>query len=271
MPQIRATFFFKDDGGFGWSETIHSSKATLASVETSAIALASRRIACMGNSSHLVFLRISDDLVRRDSLIDKISPGSTTNPNPAAGGSDSANLCLLIALKSGSMVRRSLYMRGIPDNCVTDSGQFTPSGPFTNAFNSWSQMILADGWAIRSRDPLAPTAVIVGLTQAPGTGLITVTTLLPHGFQPNDSVSITQVKGATTANGSWSIFSVPSTTTFTFGSFQLLPPWQGGGLARKGAFTINQIDTVQANRVSHRISGRPFDAPRGRRKARSRR
>jgi hypothetical protein len=271
MAQIRATFFFKDDNDYGWTETIHNNAGDLRTAMVKAQALVPVRTACMGLTASLVYIRVSDDLVKRDSLVFQVPVANSRNKPFDAGDSDIANTCLLIRLEASALIRRSLYMRGIPDNVVVKSGQFVATPGFQQALVQWGAKLVLDGWSIRSKDPLSPTVAINNVVQVPATGVVTITTGAPHLLALPAIATIRGVRGSVEVDGSWQVLGIIDATNFTIQLHQLIRPWTGGGSVSKNQYLITGINNVIAVRASHRISGRPFDSPRGRRKARTRR
>ena len=271
MALIRATFFFKDAGGYGWTETVHNSGADLATVLTRANALARLRRNLLGSSSRLCFIRVSDDEVKRDSRVVNLPFADQTVRNAGIDTSDIANTCLVVRMETDSPVkRRTLSLRGFPDGTCSASGAYTPDAAFDQAFQRWSRDLLKDGWSIRSRDGTQPNHSIVSVTQVPATGVVTVTTLDAHLFELGKAILITGAKGCPQINGTWIPSSIPSGTTFTIQLSQIIAAYTGNGIAKKLGYTLAAITSAEVMRVSHRIAGRPFDSPVGRRRARSR-
>lgn len=271
MPLIRATFFFKDSGGYGWTETIHNAGADLTTVLPRALSLATTRRNMLGSTARLTFIRVSDDEVKRDSRVIQIPTGDQTARLGPDASSDIANTALVVRMETASPVkRRTLSMRGIPDGTVSNAGQYTPDGNFSNTFMLWESKLKTDGWSIRSRDGLQPPHNILTAVQAPTTGVVTITTGDDHDLELGKPLLITGSRGAPQINGTWIPFAIPSLTTFQIKITQLMGIYDGGGIVKKLGFVLNAITSAQVMRVSHRIAGRPFDSPVGRRRARSR-
>lgn len=268
MPICRATFFFKDTNNHGWTETIHSLKADLTSTLTAAKALLTLRVECLGSTAALDFVRVSDDLVKRDSKIYKVPARDGTPKSLGIGNADIANTCLVVRLDANPLTRRTLYMRGVPDAIVDFSGVYTPSPSFRTAFDAWLAQLKSDGWACRGKDGTIVPAVISLITQNPVTGQVTISTATPHGFAVNQAVTIKGVKGATSVNGSWNVFNVLTTTSFTIQTNVLLANWLGGGTVSRLGFTLAAITDGVVMRCGERKAGRFFDSPVGRRRAR---
>jgi hypothetical protein len=218
-----------------------------------------------------VFIRVSDDLIRRDSQIYQCTPQEARGKNPDIGGSDIANTCLLLRIEASALIRRSLYMRGIPDDIALNGGQLSMTPAFLGAYQPWVNLLKSGPWAVRSIDPLSPSTAISNIVQAAGTGIVTITTTGPGTLTLPAIVTIRGVRGAIQVNGTWNVLSIIDSFNFTIKLNQYISTWTGQGLVFKNQYKVTVINQVYAMRISHRISGRPFDSPRGRRRARARR
>ncbi len=272
MPQIRATLFFFDAFGAGWTETIHNIGGDLTTVQGSAARLIPLRVRCLGSSANLYKARISDDLIQRDSLILDVPVGNQSNPLSTAASAD-ANLCLVTRIEAGALKRRTLFMRGVPTNIAPTSGIYQPTPAFSTAFNNWKNQLLSDGWAVRSRGASGALATIVTISSI-GAPTVLITTLAPHGLVLAQPIYITGVKGTTTVNGSWLVSSTPTATTFTIVSFQIGQPYISGGVVHDrtpGSYGLTVITDALDEDISKRGAGRPPFLPHGRRRGRLRR
>lgn len=271
MPIIRATFFFEDDNKHGWTETIHTQKPDLTTAIAAARALADLRRNCLGDTARITYIRVSDDLVKRDSKIHTVPSGDGTTRTTGATAADIANTAVIVRIEASPLARRTLYMRGVPDEVVTRSGKYTPTGGFSNSFDMWANDLIINNWACRSRDGTNPLHTITDITQVAATGVVTITTIDAHLFELNTPFVVRGVRGAKVVNGTWTPFSIPSATTVTIKITSLIGTYTGGGTAAKLGYILAPITDVKVIRVSHRNAGRPFDSPRGRRsKARPR-
>jgi len=270
MSMIRATFFFQNTRAQGWSETLFTLDTTLSKAGTDAYALAKLRAALMGAETSLIGIRVSDDLVKRDSQLVELPEFGITATYWAATPPDSdfANTCVVVRMSAADNIhRRSLYLRGIPDNVITLGGAFNPSPAFLSNFNTWANAVSNGTWAIKSRVQSSTVFPISLITQATPSGLITVTTPSAHGFVQAQQVVMAGVKGSPFLNGVWKIFSVPSPTTFTFLCNTIFFDWLGVGTVTALNYQLYQIATCVAERIGSRKAGRPFGVPPGRRKA----
>jgi hypothetical protein len=266
MPLLRATFFFEDTNKHGWTETIHSTAADLSTLLAAATRLSQKRRDLLGLTAGLTFIRVSDDAVKRDSKINHIGFDDTKSRTSESSASDIANTCLVVRLDANPVVRRTLYMRGIPDAVCASAGRYIPTPEFRTKFDEWMALITTEGWACRTKDDLIPVYTISNVTFDPVTGLATITTTAPHLFTLTDPIEIKGVRGCTAVNGKWNIFALAGAETFKIKLGVLLPPYGGGGSVNKIGFKLVNITQGEVRRVSHRLAGRPFDSPRGRRK-----
>jgi hypothetical protein len=268
---IRGTFFFKDQQDYGWTETIYSLQPTLDTAMAKAQLLLVKRRDLLGNTSGLVQLRVSFDDHQRDSLVYPVPVFDQTTKIPTdAEGSDIANTCLLVRLATSAVVRRSLSLRGYPDNIVTLSGQYSPTAGFRTAFVAWANELTNGLWGIRTKDPAALTVPLDNVIQNVATGEVTITTHAPFVVVPNQAITLRAIRGPNTMNGTWRVFNVINPTNFTVLTRTLIRPYLGGGIATVAQFNVTPINSGIVIRVSHRIAGRPFDSHRGRRSARPR-
>lgn len=265
MPLLRTTFFFKSDTGYGWTETFFSTRAVLNTALQDAIFILPKRLQLLGSGVSCVFIRVSDDLVKRDSEIYQV-PASDQKPTGlVSGASDIPNTCVIVRLEGSPVRRRTLYMRGVPDAIVINAGRFDPDPTWVRNFGLWSALLTAGAWAMKCKSTPGAFADINGVSTPSGNGTVTISTGLPHGFVQGDIVGITGVKGASAVNGKWTATTVPSATTFTIIVNRIPKPYTVGGKTAKYESELVGIVSAQTIRASHRIAGRPFDAPRGRR------
>lgn len=266
MPVLlRATFFFKDDQDYGWSETLFSTLTDIAVCRDRARLLVPFRVACLGTGVSLAYVRVSDDYIKRDSLIYAVPERSSKQSGLLLGPSDIANTCLTIRLQASPLGRRTLSMRGIPDKEVANSGAYIPDADFNAALAAYFTQLTTQAWAIRSRVIPTPANKIANLVQNPVTGEITVSCQNAHGLTAGDPAVIRGCKGVSFVNGIWPVFSTIGPNAFSFRSNRILGTYLGGGTVAPLSYAVAPITSGQVIRASHRIAGRPFDSHRGRR------
>lgn len=273
MPRFRATFCFKDTAGAGWSETIYNTAGDMTTMVARAQNIIPLRVALLGAESALPFCRLSDDLVKRDSQVIYVSPGSQKNIRGSA--SNLANDDVLVRLEGNDVpnpwiVRRSLALRGCAVNITGAAGVFVGTAAFTRDFQNYYTELTRAGWAIRYRARLAVNFDITDAQISYPSGVVTVTTALAHGLVQGDVVRITKVLGATQINGLWTINAPTTATTFKIKINVLMFPYEGNGTVNAQAFNLAAINNFAIVKCSTHKAGVPFDRLRGRRRARTR-
>lgn len=266
MAKIRATFFFKNNEGLGWSETLFSTRATLVDARNDALLLIPKRVNLNGNDVFLYYLRVSDDEVKRDSEIFRVPKAAQNSKDPELGPSEDAVTALDVALKAGPTQRGTVFMSGIPDNIVTAGGAFTPTATWQANFAIWAAAVTGGPWGLKYRNTVAPFITITNMTQNGANGIVTVTTSAPHPFSAGDYVNVLQVGGATRARGVQKVIDAPTATTFTYRIKMIMQTYTGGGKCLPLVYLINAYTTAQVVRVGRHDRGVPFDHARGRRR-----
>jgi hypothetical protein len=277
MAIIRATWFFKDDAGYGWSESLHlqAAVATLAAALPLAITLADFRRRMLGTGVSLYYIRVSDDLVKGDSQVYQVPSGNTDNSVGHVGAHDIANASVLLRLvNNDGLTRAPYYVRGQEDDNIID-GKFVGTAAFVNAAGNWraqivTNLLVSNFWGIKKRDALIIPSQIIFVAQNTATGAVTVSTLLPNGFGVNQPITIKGMQGPGQINGAHSVQSIISATQFTIAFNRLMGAPTRFGLVQQIGFTVVPINDVFIRRAGHRNAGRPFDSPRGRRSKRVR-
>lgn len=270
MPIIRATWFFKDDSGYGWSESLHCSAATttLPAALDLAIALAKKRVKILGKGVQLPYLRVSDDLQKGDSQIYELAPNEAANTDSHAGDHDIANACILLRMQANDdFTRAPYYIRGQSDDVIQD-GIFVPGPMFNPAFNAWSKLVKDAQWSLKTRKGVNIQFDGQVVSQSTTTGDITMVTNSPNSFSIDTPIVITQCRAFPALNGSYNIKQIVDTTHFIIGFTRLIPVGFITFKAKKLGFVLNPITQVIIRRAGHRNTGRPFDSPVGRRRKR---
>jgi len=268
MPVLpRSTFFFTNTNGYGWSETFFSNAPDLASAMTSAKAMIVPRVRLLGRGSSLKFIRVSDDLIKRDSQIYPVPEDDGTPKTRSQSTADIANTCLLLRLEAGDRWRRPLFLRGIPDEICDDNGRYIPTATFQNNLQIWQVAFRAQGYCVKVRTNDGVPVNITNVGTIGPTGLVTITTAAAHGFALNDVVNIRAVLGATQVRGLHQVVTVVDATSFQIRISRVVKPYQSNGNVCKVTYNTPSIVTFVAVRCTHHNAGRPFDSPVGRRRA----
>lgn len=267
MARNRITFFFRSTRGYGWSETYFTTAASLNGAMTNAKAILPTRVNLNGRGVFLEFIRVSDDEVRRDSQIYVVPRADREIKARSAGDGDIANTCVDVRIEAGDTKRRTLFLRGIPDDICLDNGSFVPTPAWNANFGAFSAALGMNQIAVRVRTDVSPQFVIANVGTSGPTGLVTITTQAATGFVLNDVVNIRQVLGATQVRGLQRVVTIIDATNFQVRVARVVKPYLGGGLVVKNGYALLGISALHALRCSHHNAGRPFDSPRGRRRA----
>lgn len=261
MTMFRTTWFFKVNN-YGWTENLHHSAVDLATVSARVNTLAPFRKAILAGNAQLAAVRISDDDLFRDSTVNVNPPifGNGTYP----GVSDPAFTSLLIRWDASPTTRKSLYLRGIPDELV-DTGVFTNDPTWQTRWNDYRNQVIALGFAIKR---LSVTAnPIFTLFQVDAAGIATTNQL--HNFLAGDRVHVTGIKTTPPVPPAFTVLTPTSSFSFALGNWAprgLQIP--NNGKVRKYLFEVVPITAGVWLRVIKKSTGRPFDSPVGRRRRR---
>ena len=270
---LRCTFFMRDTKGYGWTETYHSNKTALLDLQGVALKLGLQRRNLLGSTARMLSFRVSDDLIKRDSRVFRFPPGDQTTRVGGGNASDIANTSLVVRVETANdRVRRTVYMRGIPDSIIVNAGEFQPDQVWSDTFAGYLDLLKADGWVCRSNvDQPATEANVTAVSQNFATGVTLITCDAGIGVALDKPVQIRGARGCPQINGTWRVLSVVSSGVFNIQVNTLLAPYQGGGKAKNVGYLTYPITDAFVNGVSHRNAGRPLGLPPGRRRARSRR
>lgn len=262
---VRCNIFFSlPDAQSGWSEVWFRPSDDLNAAMTATDALVQKRSLLLGSDSFVIGARVSDEAVKRDSLFHSYKtappphlPGVFSSAHPF----DAYN----IRLNAGAVSRRPLYLRGLPiDEWTEPAAVGKPD--WLAAYNDWINSILGNSFAIRALDqsPANQFQLIEELSQI----AILVNVKVPgHGYAEGDRVllSRTTVKAL---DRQWTIQIVDADNFLLAGSqnIDLHGPIGFQGKCRRIQYTYPLITSAQYINDTHRVSGRPFGAPRGRRR-----
>jgi hypothetical protein len=271
--RFKVNFFFQVNNA-GWSETYYNTAATGDDLVPLVLRLGNQRSFLLADNAVFNYVRISDDEVQRDVVPFAIpSPWTIPLVTPRWGDSDQPFTALLVRLSAGALYRRPLFLRGIPDSMTHTVNGWDPTGPYITAFNRFIALLVSDGWALRVQDKdINPFKPVLGINSLVPLQLNVVN----HGLVAGDTVRISRTRGIPVANVPYSgvnglrrVLSVQDANNFT--TVAVFPTPQGqytdGGTVHKIALKLVRITLGQILRLTHRIVGRPFGQPRGRRPA----
>jgi hypothetical protein len=184
----RVTMFFQDDV-FGFSETHDYLGVTeLVSPQADTKLLIKARMLCMGQGILFVGCRLSLEGVFRDSeLILAADLGNLPTQSTTQTGAgvpdappdpDQAKSCLLLRLEATSIMRRPLYMAGVPDAVIGENPRVNRARDYAswyNAFQAWGALLSNGKWGSVFRTPRGgpggnPEFNVQGVLNDPNTG-----------------------------------------------------------------------------------------------------
>ena len=276
MPVYKANFFFSQRQ-LGWSETWFLDRVDASAALTSMIPLVPLRVGMLGGNGlgasdpRLKQVRVSNINIERDSLVYAVPPADQFTSS-LLGVADSPHLALITRCEAGDLYRRTWFLRGFPDVLVADNGAYLPSPIWSPRFDAFVDALKARTIGMVAASRAAPVLLISFLATEAGPNplKISVTTTVPHLLAIGDKFRIVSAPGAPEARGTWTVFEVGSPTTVTFFIRKALSgSYRGGGTMYKKTPTLFQFTNLQVERVSHRITGRPFDQLVGRRRSRA--
>lgn len=270
MPQLMTMIFNAQKSG--WSESWYLTKADVQAAIAAANTIASARSSLLGQYSFLEAVRVSDVEVLNDSAVTTFwSPKF----DPTLGGErDTPWNSIYVRINAGTLYRRQMHMRGVPDFWIEWDGKlgdYTVAAPAFTNLNRFGTVLKAQGACIRAADKsLAnfPYKVIQGITAPTAGGL--EFTVPNHGFVIGDTVSFRKVTGIGLGNckGRW-IVTDSSTNTFRTAtppdSASTIVVYRGGGFVRKVFMNYFTITGVQYMRPTVKKTGRAFFVAPGRR------
>jgi len=266
--KVKVSFFFLDGNNYGWSENFYYEGEDNAAIAAAKLMLPTR-LALLGTDCRIAYIRASDIGVRGDSQI--YVPSIREGTGTAADGlSDIANTDLVIRVEAlaSFTIRRVIYMRGQPDLECSQGGFYTPSPGFIRAFNQWDKAMGVNNFQIYA-SAFSNDVNITGVTQA-ANGQITLALAGPCPQTYPGQINVFGVRKNPALRGRHSIAFAPVGNSVTFNSTHFVRPFLGGGVVQAVSPTLAIWGSSQVIRCSHRISGRPFDSPRGRQLASSR-
>jgi hypothetical protein len=289
----KVTFFF-EFSDYGWTESYwyNYGGENLALAVPIAENLAKKRMALNGIGVSLPEIRVSDDLVYRDSLYSLNSYITASDASQVPGNvAQAGNLTLVkpadpvppqdiydaiqVRMEGTQTYRRIMYLRGGPNDIYTNppGPVFTPA--YSNAFSTWVSALEAS-WAFRVQNKagiyqqLPIVQVIPGAGGAPGSINLGVAPAWGVGFL----VRVGGFRGYAGIRGKYRVASLagnvvtltgflpPTIPPNVFGYAQLI-----SNDASQGQPAYQGITAVKAETQTHRSTGRPSFGPRGRRKA----
>lgn len=259
MSQTRTTWFFKLKN-YGWTESLHHTVEDVAIVTARCRDLAPYRKSILSNDAQLVGVRISDDLIFRDSTF--LADPTIVGPGTFPGTSDPAFTSLLLRWDASTTTRKNMYLRGIPDDLIEES-VFVNSVDWLPRFNAWRDRVISFQFGIkRIAQTSNPQYSIFGI-DADGV----VVTNQAHALTAGMRVHVTGVRTTPRVPTQMTVLAPITSGTFKLGNWAPRPAlFPNNGKVRKYEFEVVPIISGTSERVVKKSTGRPFDTPRGRRR-----
>jgi len=257
MALYRETFFY-EEGENGWSESIHVNVTDTPTLIALASVYANNRLAATSGQVNLTHIRISDDLVFRDVILDPIAlplPGQFKSISRA----EAPWTAIDIRLSANPLVQRSLFFRGMPDGQVNGNQlSFTPA--YGAAFNAFVNTIVGGVFSIKNKDRTQLKQPIATISAA---GVVNMSAPVA-GLGNLDTVQILGIPRSRVPKRTYLVTNLVDQSNFT------LRGWNSGvvtatGYLRRIVYNLLPISIAAADFATERRVGRPFGVLRGRR------
>jgi hypothetical protein len=264
----KCTFQF-DQAGYGWTESYYLSTTSTGFVVEQAAAqrLLVKRLALSGKQTSNTFTRLMDLSQKRVGELYRSTAGGTGN---AAQDSDAPDTAALIRRYNALNNQSSAwFVRGIWDSAVILGGGFDPSSVwYSSLLQGFFNQLITDSWCWLGKDLLNTKRSQISTITADAQGHLTITSKLPIfpalSVNGQVQVQVSGAQGSDTANGTW-VVTVLSTTSCQTVRQILINPYQlNSGFINYRPLNLIQIASCQLDRVVERKVGRPLYHSRGR-------
>jgi hypothetical protein len=257
VSRVRFTFFFSGNDS-GWSESIHSQNdASSTALSTQLSTYLNFRVACLNSEYNVIGVRVSDDTVRGDIVVDRpLLPMPGTINGKSLPGYNAA----LLRMRSGTRIFRNLFLRGLTAAHVDGRNLVTPSATVTG-ITALVNYLKTGGWAIAAKDPTIDS--VLEASYNVGTGVHTTSADIT-GLAPKVNLEAYKVKRSVLKKRIWTVTTAPDLRNFQLYGWTLATDVSGKAYWKVAAPALNAITDVRSGAVTERKVGRPFDVPRGR-------
>lgn len=272
VPLYRATFRFKSQD-YGWSENYYLNQPSSTFAITAASFYHTPRIACLLNTARMQGFSVRQMEAPFASRSVSLTPPAGTGlvaPLAGAGGEPPYSALYLLA-RSTSDRPRQIHLRGVPTEIIDSEGDYVPDPAFTVALNALIGAIITSfqlGFQQFSQDRGLTSAVVAG-------GTSQQLTVGYDGAAINLMLGdLVQLTGISSPRGVAKIMRVAvasAASPVTLGPYPypLAGTWSGAGRMKVlSLFSGEAFSTIVPLKGVKRATGRPFDLPRGRRRAR---
>lgn len=265
----KVTYIF-NFGRNGWSETWYQATSdNLDQVMILARQVATKRAALLAKGASLEAIRVSDEQVSGDSILET-TPNKLATTEASTKDPDTAWNCWLGRATSGSLYRRSVWFRGAPDEWIIwdpTTLKFAPVPTFAKAVADFEAILVKNVFAIKALGKELAFSPITKISKIEeGVGGKYKITATAHGFVNTDSVRVYGVKGdnISDVNGVWEVFNATADTFEIPLNVSVGFLYKGGGKVRVRKYKYPQIDFLEYVRAAKRDTGRAFFVTRGR-------
>jgi hypothetical protein len=258
MPLNRITFFFEQVGN-GWSESLHIDADGDDVLRGYANDYARVRLAISSPETLLTHIRISDDEVFRDIILDPIPLPLRGTFKQAGNIAESPWTALDVRMgTTDKRVQRSLFLRGIPDDQV-DGALPSFTAAYRTAIDAWRGYITLSVWAVKAKDRAQAKQPIFTID---GAGNV-ITTIPLVGVSNLSTIQILGIPRSIVKTRLYRVANVTDQSHFQ------LRGWTSGLIAGRGfvrplVYRLYQIDQTLIDAATERRVGRPFGLLRGR-------
>lgn len=285
MATYLNTLFFRNAGGYGWSESYFTSLANIDLALRELIGDVPFRRGILAKGNFLEEARVSDVTIFRDSLVQTFSEAEGVGLYGAgaafpAPGNEQAWDRLLCRVEAGSNFRRSYDLGGVPRGVISQTGVYLGPAEWLGPFGLWvgshvggvgvmligSNLAASESWPILgSSSPITNPRVL--------TIVISAAAQTQMALAQGDFVRIGRSHGLSNYKGLWVVDTVtpgtaPATHNVTFYARRYLVGYpvvnnQMGWVYKIAATLYKEVTQIRPRRGARRKTGRPFDAPAG--------
>lgn len=267
---MKLTFFF-NQRSYGWTESwVDSADVIGDQLIQRCVQYCAMRVTMLAAQSRMSYVRISFLGKPRQSFV--IKPTGVNGV--ALGGtilseSDIQNATALCVCKNPGNAKTKLwYIRGVPDNCIKEGGEWLPTAAFIKGFADTKAKITETGWGWWGATSI-PFEIITAITAQPsGQNLIAAANNYFAGV-PVGTKLVVRLAGCTgcpNMNGQQTVIKVTDGTALTLKKIPIFP-YLGGGTITKYTRGLVVFNEGVIERAVERKTGRPSFQSAGRRKA----
>lgn len=279
---FKATWFTHYTGG-GFSFSHYSTAAGYSAVKDAAARLADAYLACCGSAVTMDYIRVSQEGIRGDAVVDADLRG-TGDPDlvqvPGAPprikpiDDDTPDLwwtAALLRLGATPAIYGRQFMRGIPDNIATTPERGIANDLFKKAVDKFLKVLTDDAWGMMAVPRSATNQVPIKLITTAQNGDVTIETNGNHNIAVGADFRWSQFgpqRAAISPNGKWVADQGTATNIITVLAYQgMLVPSKyrrmGSVWSLTRTFAAYSLPLCTLIRTTRRKAGRPFGSLAG--------